>query len=80
MHTLIRPPAAASRIEKFTGTSWVPDDGRPGIAFSALLDAVPVAYHPVCSCDHGRPGSVCPSELAMQRTVERFGAGNGVGL
>jgi hypothetical protein len=44
------------------------------------VGAAPVAFFPSCSCDHGRPGSTCPSEMAMRRTVERFGAGNGVAL
>lgn len=79
-HYLVRPPVDATQVEVWRGTRWVRDDGYAGTAFSARLGDVPVAVFPSCSCDHGRPGSVCPSELAMQRTAERFGAGNGVAL
>lgn len=79
-HYLVRPPVDATDIEAWNGTSWVCDDGVAAAAFSARVGAAPVAFFPSCSCDHGRPGSTCPSEMAMRRTVERFGAGNGVAL
>ena len=79
-HHLIRPPATATNVEVWNGSRWVTDDGISGVAFSGLSGRVPLAFYPACACDHGRPGSVCPSEMAMRRTVERFGAGNGVAL
>lgn len=79
MHHLIRP-TNATRLQRFDSGRWIPDDGLHGVAFSGMVGTVPTAFYPRCQCVTGIPGSTCPQDLAMDRTAERFGAANGVGL
>lgn len=78
---LCRPEPGATEVERLrSDRTWVPDDGRPGLAFSGLLPnppceiPTPMAWAPRFNAydDANDPG-----EIAMARTCWRFSAANG---
>lgn len=90
-HLLGRPPAKLYEVERWTGRVnfdtasellerlgtpiWVPDDGKPGLAFSGLIKEgfiFPMAYFGEC-----HDLNCIVHRMAMERTVERFKGANG---
>lgn len=84
-HGLIRPNGIPQKVEKLVLRKgkpiWLPDDGKPGIAFSGLDlrffggMGSPTAWYSKCDCTFDRKN--CPKELAMKYTCNRFHAANG---
>jgi len=75
-HPLIRPPAGARNVERLTDEGqWVIDDRRPGRAFSGQeKDGTAYAWY---ACECSILDDNCPGNLAVYRTMERFGYANG---
>jgi hypothetical protein len=83
-HWLGRPPAEAQQVERWTGTRWIPDDGKPGLAFSGVVFdgglrckiPTPKTWTSDCDC-HLISDNRCPSGIAARHTVKRFSCSNG---
>lgn len=79
-HQLCRPPRDARNVLRLREDKrWIKDDGKPGLAFSGQMDGfgTPYAWATMCKdfCFTAKPR--CPFNMAMERTVKRFGAANG---
>lgn len=65
-------------IEKLLTTGkWIPDDGRPGLAFIGESYGTPFAWYGRCKCSIPR-GNHCPHTLAMNYCCQKYYAANGV--
>ncbi len=77
-HFKIRPPADAREVERWTSNGWIPDDGKPGFAFSGrAAKGYPAAWFDDSDCGHFVFDEKCPRRFATQRTCIRFGCSNG---
>jgi len=70
-HYMGRPPRTARDVLRLNARGrWVPDDGKPGRAFSGIDKlGFPTAWYPDCLCNWGN--AWCPAELSVQRTMTR---------
>jgi hypothetical protein len=76
-HYTIRPPSDATEVLRLNHLGkWMPDNGKPGAAFSGKMGIFPYAWYPKCKCRDYK----CPAEMAMNKTCSRFGAANGIGV
>lgn len=82
-HKLCRPPPEAREVQRWTGSRWIPDDSKPGLAFSGLFPYVSsgghhTSYPAAWTTERTeRCSSTCVCNLAMTRTASRYGAANG---
>lgn len=85
-HWLGRPPNRADNVERWTGEEWIPDDWKPGLAFSGTVQTgvcahVPYAWYSECDCNlssrYGTQQKTCPANIAMTHTANRFRCANG---
>lgn len=81
-HGLCRPPEGAVDAERWTGTDWIPDDGKPGLCFSGKENRFPFAWYPEAAigCKNRYETKLCVAELAGNRTADRFHCSNGRGV
>lgn len=78
-HRLCRIPKGevATDVERLaTNGRWVPDDGKPGLAFIGRgSTGTPLAWYLPCKC---RPLTCeCPADRALHRACERWHCANG---
>lgn len=77
-HYLIRPTEELLESQRWTGTTWIPDDGAPGLSFSGrALNGPPMAYYGECNCF---TEDDCPQKIAMNHTAERWHCSNGCAI
>ena len=80
-----RPPSSWEQVERWTGTEWIPDDGKKGNAFNGIFPhssesgrhhyRTPVSISKDCECTCINP--YCLVRVSMSRGSTRFGACNG---
>lgn len=80
IHKEGRPPPEAIEVERWVGDdTFIPDDGRPGVAFSGRLPhakgQTPYTWHGGCPCGWGAQD--CPVRQSTDRTCKRYGCSNG---
>jgi hypothetical protein len=76
-HRLCRPPVGGTKMERWDHENemWIPDDGKPGYAFSGQAEeGHPAFYSTKCARSHFFD---CIFSKASNRTCDRFGAANG---
>lgn len=74
IHAMCRPPSESTDVERWTGDGWIPDDGKPGLAFSGLEPFHPCAWTTQCNgdCWDSMSTNPCARTIAMNRTCDRF--------
>jgi len=76
---LCRPPEGAREVERLNADgTWSPDDGRPAVAFSWRDSEGFPRGGAVNTC--GTVNFLAPMDMALNRTCDRFGCANGMGL
>lgn len=68
-----RPPPEAVDVERFEDGHWIPDDGKPGRAFSGRIKYRPFAWF---ASNRSCWNRQCPNGASIERTANRFGAAN----
>lgn len=82
-HHNCRPPAEAIEVRRWSGARWVPDDGKPGLAFSGKMPYKSKGgydkEYPACWTTECTPAcrSTCAQSRALTYTSKRYGAANG---
>lgn len=75
IHKFCRPPKTAVKVERLLKSGkWIPDDGKPGLAFSGEEFEFPCSWSVECDCGFDFD---CPCYIALNHTGERFGCANG---
>lgn len=78
-HDPCRPPKdLVLNVERWTGTEWIADDGKPGLAFVGLDEAgVPYAISTRCGGACFKSKSGCVKDIAHKRNTMRYSCSNG---